>query len=217
MIQANNFDLLSSLPAIFFAICFFINFLIFSWGGILLLIAKGDAVGIEKGKKVFSLGFTVLFIILLLMAVFFIISYLLQEGEVFQASSQASEEFPPSSHLGVFPDAPEYIDIGKYHFTGPFEVNLKEKIGESAIYSILCKKDDKYDILYINNDVKNAPAKNDQYSCWINNCGGSSKNIYIAIFWTPSDNYDTLEKEAIKQELIEGENPICKDAEAESD
>jgi len=84
-----------------------------------------------------------------------------------------------------------------------------------ATYSILCKKGEEYDILYIDDSVRNAPARNEKYSCWIENCGNSLKNIYIAALWTPSEKYDPIEKENIKKELINVLNPVCKDAESE--
>lgn len=211
MDQKNSFDLLASLPVIFFAICFFVNFLIFLWGGVILLLAKGDPVKIEKGKKTFTRAFTVLFIILLIMAVFFIISYLLQQGEVFKLTTQASEEFPPPYHLGIFSPAPEYIDMAKYHFTGPFKIDLSERLSELAVYAILCKKGDKYDVLGIEEDTRSVFIKQENYSCWAKNC--ELKDIYIAILWTPSDKYSAPEKAAIKEELIKSENPICKNEE----
>lgn len=207
--QSNNFDLLANLPAIFFAFCFFINFIIFSWGGIVLLLAKGDQYKIEKGKKLFNWAFTILFIILLLLAVFFIISYLLQQGEVFKVSGQASEEFPPSYHLGVFPPEPQFINIEGYNFTGPFEVDLMDRITELAIFAVFC--DDK--LLYIGDNIRSAPALNQNYSCWLENCGNQKKNIRIAFLWTPADKYDPIEKTDIKNKINKNLNPPCIDQE----
>lgn len=136
----NGFDLLSNLHLLFFGFCFLINFILFIWAGIVLLRAKGKIQRIEKGRKLLTNAFIVLFLILLVMIVFYSISYLLKEGKVFQPTPEASGEFPAPLHIGIFPPAPEFIDIGKYYFTGPWPLKSNERIMNTAISAVLCKK-----------------------------------------------------------------------------
>jgi hypothetical protein len=211
--QQSNFDLLTNLPFIFFAVCFFINFIVFARGGIILLFAKGDQAKIDKGKKIFSIAFTVLFVVLLLLAVFFIISSLLQEGDVFKLSQQASEEYPPSAHLGFFPPAPEFTKIGNYYFTGPWHLDLKTRLTELAVFVMMCKNDNGYDILYISDNTRGTFVSNPKYSCWIENCGKNEKNLYEAILWAPGNKYDAVERANIIKEINEANNPVCKEVE----
>jgi len=206
----NGFDLLSNLPLLFFGFCFLIDFVLFIWAGITLLKAEGKIQKIEKGRKLLSNAFVVLFLILLVMIVFYSISYLLKKGKVFQPTPEASGEFPPPLHIEVFPPAPEFIDIGKYYFTGPWPLSADQRIVNTAISAVLCKKNGEYDILYIGDATGDKLMRHGQYSCWLENCNKSTKNLYIAIFWTPLEKYDAIKTEEIKIELNNQINPPCK-------
>ncbi len=204
----NNFDLIYNLALIFFAVCFFIDFILFIWAGISLLKAKENALKVEKGRKLLSNAFIFLFIIVLILVVFYLISFLLKRGEVFIPSGD-SGEFPVASHLGVFPNEPEFIKIGNYYFTGPWLFKDSQNIRKSAIYAVLCKKGEEYDILYINETSIEKLMKHRQYTCWLENCEKNVKNLYVAIFWTPLENYDTIKRKAILNELNNQINPPC--------
>ena len=205
----NSFDIITNLPLIFLCLCFFIDFILFIWAGISLLKAEGNMLKVEKGRKLLSNAFVVLFLILLVMAVFYLISYFLREGKALQPSSESSGEFPPPLHMDNFPPAPEFLTIGKYHFTGPWPLSGDQRIREVAITAVLCKKNGEYDKIYIGSASGDKLMKHPQYSCWLENCNQSNQNLYLAILWTPYERYDPIRKQAIEDELNDQIKPPC--------
>lgn len=206
----NSFDLITNLPLIFFGLCFVIDFILFLWAGITLLKAEGNMLKVEKGRKLLSNAFVVLFLILLVMVVFYLISYFLREGKVFQPSPESSGEFPPPLHIGSFPPAPEFMTIGKYHFTGPWPLSGNQRIRDIAVTAVLCKKNGEYDIIYIGSASGDKLMRHQEYSCWLENC---DKNLYLAILYTPYEIYEATKKQAIEIELNEQIKPPCPESE----
>lgn len=51
--------------------------------------------------------------------------------------------------------------------------------------------------------------RHSQYSCWLENCNKGTKNLNIAIFWTPLERYDVIKIEEIKTEINNQINPPC--------
>ena len=92
-----------------------------------------------------------LFILLLVVFVFFLVTYLLQRGKVL-LPPEVPGEFPPSPALNL-PAGPEFIEIDGLYFNGPWQLKENNYIDKAALYAILCKveKYDKidYDIIYI--------------------------------------------------------------------
>ena len=208
--MSNDFDLMSNLPLIVFAVCFFIDFVIFVWAEVILLTAKGEMEKIEKGRGVLSMAFIILFLILLVIAVFYLITFVLQKGKVFQPE-QVSAEFPPAFHIGALPSAPEFIKISDYYFVGPWPLKGSERIRDLAIMAALCKRGENYDVLYIGAESSGKLMNHAQYGCWAENCEGGAKNLHFAVFWTPYERYDPVEKGGIMANLIEKIDPVCFD------
>lgn len=100
-----TFDFLANLPLIIFSLGVFIVFVIFLFGGFILLSAGRDPQRIERGRRILLNSLYGLFVILLVALVFFAVSYLLKKGEVFKPKP-ASGEFP-ASPVGKFPPGPE--------------------------------------------------------------------------------------------------------------
>ena len=207
--DTNSFDIIRNIPLIIFSICFFIDFILFIWAGITLLRAKGNMSRVEKGRKLLSNALIVLFLILLIMLVFYLITYLLRQGKVFQPTPQTTGEFPPSFHIGSFPPAPEFITIGKYHFSGPWPLKGDQRITDIAITAVLCKKNGEYDKIYIGEASGDKLMRHKDYNCWLENCKKSNQNLYLAILRTSYEIYDPVRKQEIEEDLIKEFEPIC--------
>jgi len=184
----NNFNILVNLPLIIFAIGFFGLFLVFLWGGIILLRAKKEPMEIRRGKRVLFSGLVVLLILLIIMFVFYLVSFLLQKWEKSRAVPGGTE-FPPSPAVSGFPPPPQSIRVGDYYFAGPFLIKKIKSIKENVVYAILCKEDKDYVIIDIEVGSRINFLKNSQYNCWLRNCEGKSDNLYVAFLRTWKQKY----------------------------
>lgn len=204
----DNFNFSTDLPLLVFASIFFIIFAISIWGGIILLKAKGDEERIKKGRRILSNSLYGFLTILIIALVFLSVIYFLQKGETPQ-SSEVSKEFPVSLAVN-FPPPPQFISVGGYYFSGPWLLDKSEIIRKSAIYTILCKKNGEYDIIYIGQMMEGEQLLTyEQHKCCLENCEQVSKNLYFAILWTPSDKYRPEERKEIEKNLRSKINPVC--------
>ena len=156
----------------------------------------------------FSLTFLyIIFVISLIILTFFLVTWLLKEGEVLLPPS-ATGEFPPEP-LTTFPQPPEFIELGDYYFSGPWPLESLEEINVSvnrdlfALYTILCKRNEEYDIIY----VGGTKEEDVDYECWAENCNQEIQNLYVAFFLT---SFDPVK---IKDKLNRRLSPICSSAE----
>lgn len=203
-----TFDFLSNLPLIAFSFAFFIVFVLFIRGGVLLLVTGGDEERVEKGRVILLKALYSLIALLLIVLVFFSVTLLLQKGEVLLPPSTPGD-FPPSPDAN-FPPAPQFIEVGGYYFAGPGGLEDNDFIKKSSVYVILCKKNSEYDIIYIGETSgKITVSKNNQYRCWLNNCNQKLEDIYLAVFQTPLDKYSPDEREKIRAGLESQINPPC--------
>ena len=159
------------------------------------------------GKKILSVLIFISFVILLIVLTFFLVTWLLQKGEVLRPPLP-SGEFPPEP-LITFPQPPEFIEIGDYYFSGPWALEtLKDTsiFGNRdffALLAILCKRNEEYDIIYI----VGTEQKDVDYECWVENCNQEVQNLYIAVFLASSNPV------RIKDNLNRRLNPACFSAE----
>lgn len=158
-------------------------------------------------KKFSAISLYIIFVISLIVLTFFLVTWLLQEGEVLRPPLP-SEEFPPQP-LTTFPQPPEFIEIGDYYFSGPWSLESLEEIDVSVsrdlfvLYAVLCKKNEEYDIIYFGGREQ----KDVNYECWMENCNQEIQNLYFAVFLSSSD------PEKIKDNLNRRLNPVCFSAE----
>ncbi len=200
-------NIIPKIPFLVFGLFALIVLILFVWGGITLAKADGDAGKMQKGRKILFVAFSGFFITLVVVFIFYFFTYLLKEGEVLQPK-EVPGEFPVSPAIN-FPPAPQFIKIGSYYFQGPFSLKKYGAIEKLAIYSILCKKGENYDIIFIGETEKGKLLENEEASCWKENCGNNLGNLYCGFLWTEPANYSLEKKEKIKEEL-EGEiNPAC--------
>jgi len=184
-----KFDLISNLPLIILSFLFLIIFILFIIGGVILLRAKGDYNKIEKGRRFLSSAFFSFFSLILIILVFYSVSYFIQKGKILEPQPVYSE-FPVSPAVG-FPPAPKFLEIKGYYFSGPYPIKKIKTIG-SAIYIILCKKPDKYESVFLKQTEGEDISLNQEYNNWVKKCG-SEKNIYIAIL-LGNEKYYSSEK-----------------------
>ena len=204
-----NFDLLTDLPLLIFAIFFVVVFALFVLGGVLLLIAKGDAVRVQKGRKVLFTALICLFIVLLIMLVFYLVTYLVRRGESL-VPKFVSGEFPISPAIN-FPPPNNFMNLGGYYFNGPFSLKKVRAIEEKAcVYAVLCKNGEKYDIIYVDvSEQYNRLLKNQNYGCWVEKCNRNPNDLSLAILWTSPIIYDSIKRNTIKDSLQKEFNPPC--------
>lgn len=195
--------MLSNIPLIILIVFGFLDFILFNWAVILLLFAKGDQNIQRKGRNSLIAAFGLLFLILITLLVFYLAGFF---------SDQSDQEFPSPAYLEDLPSGPEFIKVGNYYFSGPFP--LKDGVNQSAIYSVLCKKDGEYSIMYINETSNENLLKHEQYGCWLDKCG-SSKNLYLGLLITPRDVYDSERKKEIRFDLKQKVSPPCFEQEEE--
>lgn len=100
-------DILENLPLFVFTLGCFGVFVVFLFGGFVLLSAGKNIQKIERGRRILLNSLYTLFVILLVAFVFLSVSYLLKKGEVLRPS-ELPGEFPPSPASG-FPPPPQSI------------------------------------------------------------------------------------------------------------
>lgn len=200
--------MLENLPIYAFVLAFFIVFVLFIWGGISLLRYLGDPRIIEKSRRRILISLYSLLALLLIAFVFFLVSYLLQRGEVLRPP-EAPGEFPLSPAYG-FPPGPQFIEIDGHYFEGPWQLRKNNIIEEPAVYAILCKIAEEYDIIYIGQTGKaERLPEHKEYGCWIEGCDFEDENLYLAIFRTPPDKYGSTQRRELKEELENQIIPFC--------
>jgi len=101
----DKFNLFENLPFIVFGLASAVALIIFLLGAFNLLLAK-DIEKVERSKRILIKSFYGFFIVLLIMIVFFSVSWLLNSGEVFKPP-HVPGEFPPSPVSNNFPPSPE--------------------------------------------------------------------------------------------------------------
>ncbi len=201
-------SIFENLPIFIFLLAFFVVFVIFLFGGFVMLSAGIDIQKIERGRRILLNSLYALFITLLIAFAFFLVSYLLQRGEVLKPP-EVPGEFPPSLAAN-FPPAPQFIKIDEYYFNGPWSLKENDVIDKAGVYTILCKKNGEYDIIYIGeNEEASRLLRHGQYRCWMENCNQELKNLYLAAFWMPMEKYGYAARREFKEELEKQIKPVC--------
>ena len=103
------------------------------------------------------------------------------------------------------------IKLDNYNFEGPYLLSTFEGLNRAAIYAILCKNifSNDFKIIYIGQSGEygaRLDTHNKKY-CWDDNCKAGI--LYVAIFYTPTDQYSKKEREKLEGELISKFNPVC--------
>jgi hypothetical protein len=173
--------IVSILPFVFFGIPLIFIFGLFISGAFTLFFTPES----DRGKDVIARALTYFLILLTIFLVFVLVSYLVQKGAIFNPKQEESEF--PLSPMGGFPQAPNFVLVGGYGFSGPWALSQVDVPDGTYVYGIFCKKDQGYDIIDMGISYRNKAISSSQnYGCWQEQCQ-SADNIYAGFYWTPQD------------------------------
>ena len=172
---------LENIPSIIFGFLLILVFIIFLIGIFIIVTARGNSQKVESGKKLLFDSFYGLLFVVLIVFVFLLASYFLKKGEIFKPPFSL-EKTPPLLVDLNYPSPPRFIKIREFYFNGPRKLKRNNFIINPTVYVILCKKENKYNVVYVgdiqNSEVATNLLKNKQYDCWLNHC---EKNLKIFI------------------------------------
>jgi len=161
-----------------------------------------------EGRKILIRLFYAISAVLLIVAVFFLVLWILDVANRSRPIKDAGEH-PGSPVSTNVPLAPQVIKITNSYFNGPFSLQDNNDINGGAVFLILCKKNEDYDIIYVGETEMGLQLSNDiEYGCWINSCGDIN-NLYVAIFWTPYETYSAHYRQSLKTLIEQANNPAC--------
>jgi len=118
-------------------------------------------------------------------------------------------EFPISPITSNFPPPPKIIKITELYFNGPYYLKDNSVLETSSLFSVLCKQDGDYGIMYIGDTSEGFNLLfNTNYNCWLDSCGDAS-NLFVATFKTPADKYSPQQINQLKLLLWTISSPSC--------
>lgn len=204
-----GFNLLENIPLLVFGLGFTIIFVIFLDGAFILLFAK-DFQRMHRGKRTLMKSLYGFLVILIVSSISLFVSSRLEKQE--DRPVQIYGEFPAAPTTINFPPPPQFIELSDSYFNGPISIrNNDDIINRPAIFSVLCKKEEEYDIIYIGEAEKMILlSRHKDAKCWSENC--EPADLYLAIFWIPGkDEYDFSEKKELELSLKQEFDPPCSD------
>ncbi len=206
----NGFNFFGNIPLFILILAFCIDLIAFFYGGFITLSARRDAERKIRGRGILLNSLYGLFIILLFALVFFLVSYFLEKSSVLKPP-QPSEDLPPVP-IGYFPPPPQFIEIEDYYFAGPWSLKDYNIIASPSIYTVLCKRNEEYDIIYIGETSGGKTGeqllRHEEYSCWTENCN-QIENLYLAVFQALIEKYSFDEREEVVEGLMNQISPPC--------
>lgn len=99
-------EILENIPFIIFNLVFFVIFLAFVFGSFVLLFGRAEQKKRERGENIILKSLYALLVLLIIVLVFFLVSYWVRKGQALRPPP-ASKEFP-SPPFSVFPPGPEF-------------------------------------------------------------------------------------------------------------
>jgi len=157
-------------------------------------------------EKILKISLYVFSAILLIVIVFLFTVWILNK---FSEPKPEVGEFPASPITSNFPPAPKVIKITELYFNGPYSLKDKNTLQTNSLFSILCKQEDDYGIIYIGDTTEGFNLlSNASYSCWLDSCGDAN-NLYVATFETPTDKYKAQQISQLKLLLWTISSPSC--------
>lgn len=202
----SEFIFFESIPLFILGLSFTIVFAVFIVAALILLFSRSSQ-GIETAGKLLTKSLYGFLAILVISSISLAVSALLRPEA--PKSSGGSDEFPSSPFSAALPPAPQFIKVNGFYFNGPLLLKDNDDIiDKSAIFLILCKNNEEYDIIYIEETISGIKfSKHEEATCWKENC--SSNDLYLAVFWTPREKYSSSRRQEITNLLKEKNNPLC--------
>ncbi|OGZ18377.1 MAG: hypothetical protein A2V72_02070 [Candidatus Nealsonbacteria bacterium RBG_13_37_56] len=204
----SNFNFFDNIPLFIFGLAFTVVFIMFVDGALILFLSR-DIERADRGKRTLISSFYGFLAILIVSSVFLLVTWILNKGQE-PKPGQVAGEFPVSPIGTNFPPSPQIIKIGEFYFNGPFLLKDNDEIiNHMSVFSILCKSNENYDIIYIGETEKMIQlSKHSKAKCWQENCD-NQKNLYVAILWTPKENYESGVRREMKKSLEKELSPLC--------
>ncbi len=194
-------------PQAFLGLSAFLILILLVRTGITFLQGRSNPERAEMARRRLLNALFVMLGVIVMVIVFNLVTFFLKGGEVF-TPQEAGKEVPASPAVN-FPPPPISIKIGDLYFNGPVSFSKNSAISQATIYTILCKAEEDYDIIFIGEATKENLLKNKHYACWLDNCGKNAKNLYIAFFWTPIGKYSIGQRTEIVKNLEGQTMPFC--------
>ncbi|MBU3943050.1 hypothetical protein KKA24_03640 [Patescibacteria group bacterium] len=196
--------LYENLPLIIFGLIFLISSILLIIGIILSASAK-DTIKLAKGKQMLMKAVYSFSSLLLIVIVFSSITWFLNKN-IDNKPEVDLDGYPASPVDPNFPSPPKFIKISDTYFNGPYPFQNYAQVSRSAIFSILCKNEDEYDII----DIDSAMAQTDltqhiNFACWSSFCG----NLNIGMFWIPSIKDNSWNERDVLEFLKNENNLLC--------
>lgn len=204
----SDLNFFNNIPLFIFGLAFTVVFIMFVDGALILFLSK-DIERADRGKRTLISSFYGFLAILIVSSVFLLVTWVLEKGQE-PKPGQTPGEFPVSPIGTNFPPSPQIIKIDEFYFNGPFLLDDNDEIiNNVSVFSILCKRNENYDIIYVGETEKMIQlSKHGEAKCWQENCD-NQKNIYVAVFWTPKGNYESSVRKEIKESLEKKFSPLC--------
>jgi len=198
---------LAYIPQIVLGVFTLIILILLVRAGFTFLLGRNNPDVVERAKKRLRNAIVGMFGIAVMVGVFNIVTIFLQRGAVF-TPAEAGKEIPPSPAAN-FPPAPAAIKVGDRYFRGPMIFGKNNAISQPSVYAILCKAGEDYDIIFIGTATRENLSRNKNYSCWLENCDNSAKNLYIAFFSAPAEKYSVQQRSDLVKNLETQTMPFC--------
>lgn len=204
----SDFNFFDNIPLFIFGLAFTVVFIMFIDGALILFLSK-DIERADRGKRTLISSLYGFLAILMVSSVFLLVSWILEKSQE-PKPGQTPREFPVSPIGANFPPSPQVIKIDEFYFNGPFLLkDNEEMINNISVFSILCKRNENYDIIYIGETEKMIRlSQHNEAKCWQENCDNQN-NLYLAVFWTPKGNYESGARKEIQKSLEKKLNPPC--------
>ena len=200
-------SVLAYIPQIVLGVLGLIILIMLARAGIAFFKGIRDSEILETARRRLLTALIAMLGVIIMAVAFNVVTLFLQRGAVF-APAEAGKEIPPSPAAN-FPPAPAAIKVGDRYFRGPASFGKNSAISQPSIYAILCKAGEDYDIIFIGAATRENLSRNKNYSCWLENCDNSAKNLYIAFFSTPADKYSAQQRSEAVKNLEAQTMPFC--------
>lgn len=196
-----------NLPFIFLGGAFLFSFILLA-ASILIVFFSKDSLKKDRGRKMLIGSLYGLLIVLLVSIIFFFFIWILNRNA---QKPENIGDYPVSLTSPYLPPAPETIKVSELYFNGPFLLKNNNRVNDPALFSIFCRKEGKYVMLYIGETGGGYFTYDPEYKCWTENC--EYDNLYTAIFWAPLEKYDLETRQKLKLLLGKTINPVCQTTE----